>query len=153
MAYVQGEKAFGEHTFLVNQHTLIPRPDTEVLYEQAVHVLRTMSPSPRAVIELGVGSGALILSLMDKFRDQGSSPIRWVGTDLSQPALTVAAQNAQRLGGKDQVEWMVRDWVQGVNLEEFDVLLSNPPYIPTSHLPSLPPSVIQYVDSRWLLLE
>lgn len=121
MAYILGWREFMGHDFLVSPAVLIPRPETEQLVETALEHLqgRTLP----AVLDLGTGSGAIAISIALAHPDAQVS-----ATDLSADALDVAQQNARRLGA--QVEFSRGSWYDALAVGgEFDVIVSNPPYI------------------------
>lgn len=124
LAYLLGEKEFHGLNLKVNAHVLVPRPDTEVVVEWALEVLRTElsgRAAPR-VIDLGCGSGAIALALKQAW------PLAEVmAVDASVEALAVARVNAEALGLN--VRFLPSDWWQGVSGERFDLAVSNPPYI------------------------
>lgn len=121
MAYILGRREFMGHDFLVSPAVLIPRPETEQLVETALEHLqgRTLP----AVLDLGTGSGAIAISIALAHPDA-----QVAATDLSADALDVAQQNARRLGA--QVEFLRGSWYDALaEGREFDVIVSNPPYI------------------------
>lgn len=121
VAYITGVREFWSLEFRVTPATLIPRPDSETLVEA---VLRAFAAQPPArVLDLGTGSGCLLLSVLHEF--SGSFG---VGVDHSEAAARVAADNAVRLGLADRAAIVVGDWA-GAVAGPFDCILSNPPYI------------------------
>jgi len=120
MAYILGQKEFYSLSFWVNEDVLIPRPATESLVEW---VLNGHSPSPLKVLDLGTGSGAIAVTLA-KRRPQWQI----VATDVSLAALAVARANASR-HGVERVEFVHSDWFDAVECKDFDLIVSNPPYI------------------------
>ena len=134
LAYLLGEKEFHGLSLKVNTDVLVPRPDTEVLVEWALDVLRTTlsaHPAPR-VIDLGCGSGAIALAVKHAW-----PRARVTAVDASAQALTVARQNAEAL--QLDVRFEFSDWWQGMAGQRFDLALSNPPYIAANdpHLAAL----------------
>jgi release factor glutamine methyltransferase len=118
LAYILGHAHFWDHEFLVNVHTLIPRPETEILIETLLSILPDF---PLKIVDVGTGSGiiACTLSLERK---------QWeiFATDISPEALAVAQENAKRLNAK--VQFLQGDFLSPLNAE-VDVIVSNPPYI------------------------
>jgi release factor glutamine methyltransferase len=134
LAYLLGEKEFHGLNLKVNAHVLVPRPDTEVLVEWALEVLRTelsTHAAPR-VIDLGCGSGAIALAVKNAWPQADVTAV-----DASPDALAVAQSNADALGL--DVRFVLSDWWQGVPDQKFDLAISNPPYIALHdpHLPAL----------------
>ncbi len=133
VAYITGEKGFYESDFQVQKGVLIPRPDTEVLVETAIDLLGPCETSPMAkVLELGVGSGAIVISLAKAC--PGHS---YFGCDLSWVALATAIENAGKLS-ETPIRFFQGSWFDAVSpRESFDLILSNPPYIPTKDIEGL----------------
>lgn len=135
LQHITGEQEFMGYSFLVNEHVLIPRQDTEVLVEEALKILR---PEMR-ILDLCTGSGCILLSLLKKYgelKPEKTQPCRCagVGTDISKEALAVAEKNAQRLGVR--ADFLQSDLFEQVS-GRFDMILSNPPYIPTKVIEGL----------------
>ena len=120
IAYLLGEREFYGRLFVVNRHVLIPRPETELLVECALECLPTEAAD---VLELGVGSGASLVTLASERQQH-----RYTGSDVSHDALAVAQSNAARLASPAQCAWVVSDWFSAIS-GCFDVIISNPPYI------------------------
>lgn len=121
VAYILGKKSFWDLELIVNSHVLIPRPETEMLVEW---VLNTFSACDDGLIaDLGTGSGAIALSL-------AKAKPRWrlVATDFSLEALQVAKQNASAYQ-LNKVEFYEGSWCEALPVIQFDVIISNPPYI------------------------
>lgn len=119
LAYLLGTAEFWSLTLRVTPDVLVPRPETELLVEQA---LTTQAPGPLRYADLGTGSGAIALALK---KEQPSAFV--VGFDKSAKALAVARSNAQAL--ELDVNLVASDWLNPVNGAQFDVIVSNPPYI------------------------
>ncbi|NNE60777.1 MAG: peptide chain release factor N(5)-glutamine methyltransferase, partial [Woeseia sp.] len=121
LAYICGQKEFWSMELFVAPATLVPRPDTEVLVEQALGQI------PRRaswrVLDLGTGSGAIALAIA---RDRPLCDV--VATDISAEALAVAALNARQLG-LPNIDFRQGSWAEPVLGETFDVVVSNPPYV------------------------
>ncbi|MDD6287259.1 peptide chain release factor N(5)-glutamine methyltransferase [Acidaminococcus fermentans] len=128
VAYILGHKGFLQYDFKVTKDTLIPRPETELLVEQLVSLNRDRGPV--RILDLGCGSGAIIDSLLAELPEA-----RGMGVDISPGAAAVTRENAQSLGVGDRLETVVSDLYEKVPREEkFQVLVSNPPYIPEGDL-------------------
>ncbi|MEM6856864.1 MAG: peptide chain release factor N(5)-glutamine methyltransferase [Pseudomonadota bacterium] len=123
VAYITGKQEFFGHEFAVEPGILIPRSDSETLVEAALE----LSAAPSRVLDLGTGSGALLISVLTQ-RPQA----RGVGVDASPTAIRVAQRNAVKLGVADAADFHLRDWREAgwsYDLGEFDLILCNPPYV------------------------
>jgi len=140
VAYILGEKEFWSLPFMVNSGVLIPRPETEHLVEAAIAIISQHYSGAGTVVDLGAGSGNILLSIAQHF--QAHAGLEWLGFDVSHKAVATARENARRLQ-LEQVVFAEADMVEirpepGRN---WDVILSNPPYIPTAELENLAPEV------------
>ena len=122
--------------FLVNEHVLIPRQDTEVLVEQALCLLEKEKKHKEIVriLDLCTGSGCILLSMLHYVRRKRKIDIYGVGSDISKEALAVAVENAKKLG--IEAKFVQGDLFENVE-GSFDMILSNPPYIRTSEIERL----------------
>jgi release factor glutamine methyltransferase len=132
IAYILGRCEFWSLTFKVTPDVLIPRGDTETLVEAALKVL----PPGGALLDIGVGSGAIALAIAHERPDAQVE-----GIDLSPAALTIAKENAQRLGLADKVALRSGDLFALESSRPYDVIVSNPPYIALGEQPTLMPEV------------
>ena len=137
-AMILGEWDFMGLTFRLNKSTLIPEQDTEVLVETALEELKRRGPgeAPLRILDLCTGSGCILLSLLHELRNAGG-----LGTDLSEEALEAARENAVRLGLQERGTFRQGDLWEPVGDERFDLIVSNPPYVPTEVIPTLEPEV------------
>jgi release factor glutamine methyltransferase len=134
LAYITGTRGFWSLDLAVSPATLIPRPDSETLIEAA----RAHFPGPaqpRFILDLGTGTGALLLAALTEF----PSAIG-IGTDISPDAAALAARNAATIGLTARAAFMAADWATPLRAR-FDLILCNPPYIATADIPSLMPEV------------
>lgn len=130
VAKIIGRREFWGLDFQVNKNTLDPRPDSETLIEFILkHV--TSRAKPFRILDLGTGSGCLILSLLSEL------PLaRGVGVDICKEAIFLAQGNAKSLSLNERVEFIRSDWYEEIE-GKFDIILSNPPYIPTGDIAML----------------
>lgn len=136
MAHIVGRKAFWTLDLAVSPDVLIPRPETELLVETALTLIAPDEPA--RVLDLGVGSGAILLAVLEERANATG-----LGVDSSAAALAVAQANANALGMGARVELRLGDWGMGID-EEFDLVLSNPPYIATGDIAGLAPEVADH---------
>ena len=137
MAYILKTREFWSLPFIVSSDTLVPRPDSETLIEAVLeHIPETRRNL--SILDLGTGSGCLLLSLLSKF-----SNAIGIGVDASEAALDIAKQNAAALGLEERATFIVSDWTEKVE-DQFDIVIANPPYIPSSDIPNLEADVAQY---------
>lgn len=134
IAYIVGTRDFWTLTLVVTPAVLIPRPDSETLIEAAIDHFDDRLPA--TILDLGTGSGALLLAALDQWRGA-----RGLGVDASAAALAVAHDNARRLGMADRADLAVGDWGAGLS-GPFDLILVNPPYIATTAM--LPRDVLHH---------
>nr|WP_317198915.1 peptide chain release factor N(5)-glutamine methyltransferase [uncultured Psychrobacter sp.] len=155
LAYLTGHQEFWSLDFKVNKHTLIPRPDTEVLVEQVLEWIQAQTASttsgkslpkclshPKRLLDLGTGSGCIAISLAHELQPKNNSE-GWqvVALDVSKQALAVAEQNAIH-NQVPEVRFIQSSWYEALSDNDalsFDVIVSNPPYIDEQdeHLTSL----------------
>jgi release factor glutamine methyltransferase len=131
LQYILGRAEFWSLTFKVGPAVLIPRPDTEVLVEEALRRVR----ADGTILDVGTGSGAVAVALASEL-----PAARLVGIDVSDAALQVAAENARHNGVADQIDLQQID-LACLPAGPFDLIVANPPYIPTADLAGLMPEV------------
>lgn len=134
-AYITGHKEFWSLDFEVGPGVLVPRPDTETLIEEALRLVPDRR-APLRIADLGTGSGAILITALKEFPNaQG------IGFESSPRAFAYAQANAARLIGT-RAEIRLADWDQAQG--PFDLVFSNPPYIPAADIESLDPEVSQF---------
>jgi release factor glutamine methyltransferase len=134
LAYVLGTAAFRDLELKVDPRVLVPRPETE----QLVDLVRDRLPRPPgAILDLGTGSGALVLALARAFPDAAA-----VAVDASEEALAVARENAVRCSLDGRVQWLHGDWFAATEAGvRFDLIVANPPYLTESEWATAAPEV------------
>lgn len=140
LAYILGHREFWSLDFAVSPATLIPRADSETVVEAAL----AACPAPRRVLDLGTGTGCLLLAVLHE--RPGAFGI---GTDLTPEAAGLAARNARALGLADRAAFVCTDWAAALD-GRFDLILSNPPYIETAAIDGLMPEVAAHEPRRAL---
>lgn len=145
VAYLTGSAPFFSLELEVNRAVLIPRPDTETLVEHALEMCRlgrVLSSSPR-VIDVGTGSGAIALAMASRLPSANV-----VATDVSPQAIAVAKRNAERLKLSERIVFLIGDLFDALDgtpeARPFDLVMSNPPYIPSDAIEQLDRSVRDY---------
>lgn len=137
LAYITGRRAFRRLELSVDTRALIPRPETELLVEIALEL------QPARMLEVGTGSGAVALAVADEL-----PAVDVVATDSSSNALTLAAENAGRLGMGDRVRFEAGSVPEG---ERFDLLIANLPYVREDEWGSLQPEITRYEPREALI--
>lgn len=136
VAFIVGRREFWGLDFELTRATLIPRPETEIIVEEA---LRLLPAGSRAlVLDVGTGSGCMAVSLAVERPNA-----RVIATDLSRDALLVARRNARAHEVGDRVRFVCADLVAGIEVRA-DLIVSNPPYVPLRSKPGVSPDVILY---------
>ncbi len=137
LALILGRREFWSLDFAVSPATLIPRPDSETLIEAALATFTGREP-PRRVLDLGAGSGCLLLAALSEFTTAFG-----LGVDRSFDAVVLARRNAAGLGMAPRAAFLCADWAAALD-GPFDLVLSNPPYIPTGQIDGLMPEVARH---------
>jgi release factor glutamine methyltransferase len=137
LAQITGLREFWSLDFRVTADVLIPRPDSETLLEAAC-ALRPDRTAPLRVLDLGTGSGCLLLAALSEY-----PAATGLGVDISAPALAVARANALRLGLAERARFVRADWDSGLDAR-FDLVLCNPPYVADGEVESLAPEVARF---------
>jgi release factor glutamine methyltransferase len=134
LAYVLGEWGFRRLTLKTDRRALIPRPETEVVVERALDHIREVQ-EPR-VLDVGTGTGAIALAIADE-----APTARIIAMDVSPDALALARENLELTGVNGRVRLVEHDLTSGLGDAEFDLVVSNPPYVEPEELPTLQPEV------------
>jgi release factor glutamine methyltransferase len=143
LAHILGRREFWSLEFQVSPATLIPRPDSETLIEAAL-AHYAAAPPPRQILDLGTGTGCLLLALLHEF------PAAFgIGVDIAPEAARLARRNANQIGLADRAAFVGGDWTNALN-GRFDLVISNPPYIPAADIPGLMPEVALHEPRRAL---
>lgn len=142
VAYILGVREFWSLDLEVNADVLIPRPETECVVEAALDLMSSKSnPAPQRILDLGTGSGAIVLALASQ------QPRHfYVAVDRFQPAVELACRNARRHNLGHKINFLVGDWLASIKSATpgFDLIVSNPPYIPSRVISGLQPEIHQY---------
>jgi len=139
-AYIVGYREFWGLEFAVTPAVLIPRPETEMIVEEAIEIVRAAQmPSPE-IADIGTGSGNLAISLAHSLHAS-----RVTATDVSRDALVVARQNARTHEVDDRIVFVETTYLDGVE-RDFDVIVANPPYVRAGDKPALSRAVLHEPD-------
>ncbi len=145
LSRILGKREFWGLSLSISPHVLDPRPETETIVEAATQLFGDRRDAPLRVLDLGVGSGALLCALLTEFLNA-----RGIGVDISTDAANVALGNLRACGLHERAEIRIGDWTTGLE-GSFDLIVSNPPYIPTSDLAQLVREVRDF--DPWLALD
>ena len=137
MSHILGTREFWSLNFTVTPETLDPRPDSETVIESVLAYV-PRKDARLMIADFGTGTGCLLLSLLSEY---GQS--HGLGVDFSEAALKVAERNAQSLGLSTRTHFHHTSWGEGV-IGRYDVIVSNPPYIPDADIETLEPEVAEY---------
>jgi release factor glutamine methyltransferase len=150
VAYILGEKEFYGRPFLVNEHTLIPRPETEHLIDGILKWEKEGSDAirwdgPLKVLDIGTGTGCIGITLAAELGD-----VEVTAVDISSEALKMAAANAEALGVDSKILFLQGDLLSSVVGQEFHLIVSNPPYVEEQERDNLSPDVVGFEPGRAL---
>jgi release factor glutamine methyltransferase len=134
VSHILGAKGFWKIMLRVTPAVLTPRPDTETILDVVLPLFTEHDAFN--VLDLGVGSGAVLLAILAE-----RPAARGLGVDVSEEAIAVARENAANLGLAGRAALMRGDWTAGLDGGQFDLVVSNPPYIPTGEIATLAPEV------------
>ena len=131
LAYILGTKAFMKHSFKVTPAVLVPRPETELLVESVAKA--AVGAGAENLLDIGTGSGAIIVSLLDLLPQSKGTAV-----DISAAALVVAGENAENIGVGERLTLVESDLFSKLDCnKKFDIIASNPPYIPAAAIAGL----------------
>ncbi len=139
LAFIIGTQGFWTLDLAVSPATLIPRADSETLIQAALE-----HANPASILDLGTGTGCLLLAALCEFPAASG-----IGIDLSPAAAALAARNAQTCNLATRSAFLAGNWSHAINAR-FDLILSNPPYIPAADIPALMPEVARFEPARAL---
>lgn len=139
---ILGEREFWGLPFGLNEGTLEPRPDSEILIETALE--RSSDNQPKRLLDLGTGTGCLLLSLLHEWKEATG-----LGIDQSEKAVEQATLNAADLELNERASFQIGNWLEGIT-EKFDLIISNPPYITTEDMKTLQPEVALFDPEKAL---
>jgi len=135
VAYIIGKKEFWSKDFIVNQATLVPRPETELLIYKVINFFRNKRIN---ILDIGTGSGCILLSILKELNLS-----RGIGIDISAKAIQTAKANAKNLNLLNRSKFKTYDLVK-YNTGKYDLIVSNPPYIPSKDINNLSKDIINY---------
>ena len=135
LAYIIEEKEFWSKKFFVNNNTLIPRPETELLIDKLVQIFNKKQIT---ILDIGTGSGCIILSLLTELKSS-----KGVGVDVSGKAVLIAKKNALKLNLSSRIKFFKKSF-EDIFDKKFDLIVSNPPYIESKNLKNLSCDIKKY---------
>lgn len=143
LSKILGSREFYSNNFFVNSEILDPRPESELLIDATINLIRNKSFKKLDILELGVGSGCIIISLMKELK-KFKHNIHGIGIDIEDSALEIAKKNRSRHKFCDgDLQYLKSDWFSKVK-GKFDIIISNPPYISRNEVKLLDKSVLMY---------
>ena len=135
IAYITGKKEFWNYNFSVNRSTLIPRPETELLIYKVISFFKDKNIN---ILDVGTGSGCILLSILKELPFS-----RGTGIDISAKAIQTAKKNSKKLNLLNRSNFKLFD-INKFNTERYDLIISNPPYIPSRDIRKLSKDIINY---------
>jgi len=135
VAYIIGKKEFWSQNFLVNKATLIPRPETELLIYKIINFFKDKKIN---ILDIGTGSGCILLSILKQLNLSTGT-----GIDISAKAIKTAKNNARNLNLLNRSSFKTRD-IRTYNIGKYDLIVSNPPYIPSKDIKNLSKDILNY---------
>ena len=141
VAYITGKKEFWSEDFIVSKSTLVPRPETELLIYKIIDLFKNKTIN---ILDIGTGSGCIILSILKELK-----LARGIGIDISPNAIKTAKKNSEKLNLSKRVKFKVLD-LSKYTLGKYDIIVSNPPYIPSKDIKNLGKDIINYEPKETL---
>lgn len=135
--YITGRQEFYGLGFEVSPAVLIPRPETELIVENALQIIQDLEDP--FICEVGIGSGCILVSIL-----KNNVNATGIGLDISEKALKITERNSIKHGISDRLNLKVSDVFNGLNSQKFDLIVSNPPYVPAKDLETLQAEVRDY---------
>ena len=135
IAYITGKKEFWSQDFFTNKSTLIPRPETELLIYKIIDIFKNKRIN---ILDIGTGTGCLLLSLLKELYNS-----RGIGIDISSEAIKIAKANSKNLNLVNRAKFKNFE-IDNYNLGKYDLIVSNPPYIPSKHIKNLSKDIINF---------
>jgi len=135
VAYITGKKEFWSENFIVSNKTLVPRPETELLIYKLINYFKNKRVN---ILDIGTGSGCILLSILKELNLS-----RGIGIDISAKAIKIAITNSRNLNLNNKARFKIFD-LNKYNMGKYDLIVSNPPYIPSSDIKNLSKDIINY---------
>lgn len=135
VAYIIGKKEFWSEDFVVNNSTLVPRPETELLIYKVIKIFKNKSIN---ILDIGTGTGCILLSVLKELKNS-----RGIGIDISSNAIKVAKINSKKLNLNYRSKFINID-LNKYNVGKYDLIISNPPYIPSREIKNLSKDIINF---------
>lgn len=144
LSRIKGMREFWSLPFQLNENTLDPRPESELIIEAVLKWVGLRIKEPWRLLDLGTGSGCLLISLLHELKNASG-----VGVDIEENALSMARKNAELNGVLPRARFQLSNWGEGI-CEKFDIIVSNPPYIPLQEKEALEKAVLNYDPAQAL---
>ena len=135
LAYILKNKEFWSKNFFVNRNTLIPRPETELLCDAVIKIMKNKNSY---ILDIGTGTGCILLSILSEIKKA-----KGVGIDISKKAIEIAKKNSHSFGLKRRAKFFTKP-LESMHSYKFDLIVSNPPYIKTSDIKNLSDDVRKF---------
>ena len=130
ISHIIGKREFYSIDFDISSDALDPRPDSEILVEEILELVKNFDESKTIkILELGVGSGCLVLTLLKNISNSSA-----IAVDINQKSIEIAKNNAKKLDLEEKIEFINSNWYENLVEEKFDIIISNPPYIKTEDI-------------------